>query len=118
MTALWHVGRAERKAITVIVNAGRGQALMERLSSEPGVLFVSHHHARGVGSRRVQPGSLVFDEKDVVVMLVEGDFAEAVFALVYRESGVGERHVGLMFMERVLRGHPMMPFTWADEGGE
>lgn len=111
MSVLSHIGRGEKRLITVIVPVGRGQPLMDRLILEPGVLTVSHHHARGVGSGRVRPGRMVFDEKDVVMVLVDVERSDAVFALAYREGGVGERHAGLMFEERILRGHPMMPFA-------
>lgn len=111
MSALDHIGRAEKKLITAIVPAGRGELLMRRLANEPGVLAVSHHHARGVGTRRVKPGRMVFDEKDVLLLLVDADQADTLFALVHTEGGMGEPHAGLMFMEKVLRGHPMMPFA-------
>ena len=111
MSVLGHIGRSGKKLITVILPASRGEPLLQRLAGEPGVLAVSHHHARGVGTRRVKPGRMVFDEKDVVLVLVESEQADALFALIHAEGGIGERHAGLMFMERVLRGHPMMPFA-------
>ena len=111
MTALGHIGRADKRLITAIVPVGRGQPLLERLTREPAVLSVSHHHARGVGTRRVKPGRMVFDEKDVVLVLVGAEHADEIFGLIYREGGIGERHAGVMFQERILRGHPMMPFA-------
>lgn len=114
MSVLAHIGRSEKRLITAVVPAGRGQSLMDRLKQEPGVLTVSHHHARGVGTRRVRPGRMVFDEKDVLMVLVDADQAESLFELVYREGGIGERHAGLMFEEKILRGHPMMPFALDD----
>lgn len=109
MSALAHIGRSEKRLITAVVPAGRGHALMERLGREAAVLTVSHHHARGVGSRRMQPGHEVFDEKDVVMVLVDAEHADEIFALAYREGGIGERHAGMVFEEKILRGHPLMP---------
>ncbi len=111
MSALWHIGRGDKKLITAIVPAGQGEPLMTRLESEPGVLAVTHHHARGVGRRRVEPGRLISDEKDVVLVLAETENADDVFGLIYREGRLSEPHVGLIFMEKVLRGHPMLPFA-------
>lgn len=114
MSVLAHIGRSEKRLITAIVPAGRGHALMGRLSQEPAVLTVSHHHARGLGSRRVRPGRMVFDEKDVVMVLVDAENATEIFALIYREGGIGERHAGMIFEEKIMRGHPMLPFSVAD----
>ena len=111
MSVLGHIGRSGKKLITVILPAGRGEPLMQRLAGEPGVLAVSHHHARGVGTRRVKPGRMIFDEKDVTLVLVEAEQADTLFTLIYAEGGIGEPHAGLMFMERVQRGHPMLPFA-------
>lgn len=111
MTALGHIGRSEKRLITAIVPTGRGQPLMEWLSREPAVLTVSFHHARGIGTRRVRPGRMVFDEKDVVMVLVEKENADAVFASIYREGRIGERHAGVLFAETILRGHPMLPLA-------
>ena len=116
MTVLAHIGRTEKRMITAIVPSGIGSTLLDRLAHEEGVLTASHHHARGVGTRRVRPGRMVFDEQDVVMVLVDAEHAERLFALIYRESGLGERHAGLMFEEKILRGHPMMPFANVGEG--
>jgi len=110
VTALGHIGREDKRLITVIVAAGRGQPLCDRLSAVDGILAVTHHHARGVGKTRIKPGRLIFDEMDVVFVLVEGARADELFARVYSESGVGEPKAGIMFMEKMLRGHHMMPF--------
>lgn len=116
MTALSHIGRAEKRLITAILPAGRGLPLIDRLKQEKGVLTAARHHARGVGGRRVKPGRMVFEEKDVIMVLVDADQAETVFAFIFREGGIGERHAGMMFEERILRGHPLMPFA-EDETG-
>lgn len=111
MTVLAHIGRAEKRLITAILPAGRGLPLIDRLKQEKGVLTAARHHARGVGGRRVKPGRMVFEEKDVIMVLVDADQAEAIFAFIYGEGGIGERHAGMMFEERILRGHPLMPFA-------
>ena len=40
--------------------------------------------------------------------------ADQVFADLYQAGGIGEAGSGMIFMEKVLRGHPMMPFAGAD----
>jgi hypothetical protein len=115
MTALGHIGMQDKRLITAILPLGRGRELTQRLSQEAGVLTVSHHHARGVGTRRVRPGRMVYDEKDVLMVLVDAEQADAVFDLIYRESGIGERHAGVMFQEKILRGHHLMPFDGTHE---
>ena len=49
MSALAHIGRAiDKKQLTAIVRAGEGQRLVEQFVEKPGVLSISHHHARVV----------------------------------------------------------------------
>lgn len=100
------VGELAPKLITVIVPCGRGEALLTRLAEEAGVLTATHHHARFVGGRRLKPDRMVFNEKDVVLVIVEAMYAEVLFELIYRESGVGEPHAGLMFMEKIMHVTP------------
>ncbi len=115
MTALAHIGRdIEKKMITAIVRASQGQRLVEKFVEAPGVLSISHHHARGVGSRRVRTGQLFFDEKDVLLLLVDAEHADQIFSHVFHEGKMGEPGSGMIFMEKILRGHPMMPFAGAD----
>lgn len=115
MSVLAHIGRdIEKKLITAIVRATQGQHLVEKLAEAPGVLSISHHHARGVGSQRVRTGQLYFAEKDVLLLLVEAEHADDIFEALFREGKLGEPGTGLVFMEKVLRGHPMMPFEGAD----
>ena len=47
-------------------------------------------------------------------MLVEEASADEVFAGIFREGRLGEAGAGMIFMEKILRGHPMMPFAGAD----
>lgn len=115
MSVLAHIGRdIEKKLLTAIVPAGEGQQLVKNFASAPGVLSISHHHARGMGSRRVRTGQLYFAEKDVLIVLVEAALADEIFAAIHRDGGLGEPGAGMIFMEKVLRGHPMMPFAGAD----
>lgn len=115
VSAISHIGsQVEKKLITAIVRSGDGQALLEKLVDTPGVLSVSHHHARGVGNRRGGRRRIFFNEKDVLLVLVEADRADEVFAWIYRAGHIGKPHVGMIFVERILRGHPMMPFGNAD----
>lgn len=115
MSVLAHIGRGiEKKLLTAIVRAGEGQRLIGKFAEAPGVLSISHHHARGIGSRRVRTGQLYFDEKDVLIVLVEAACADEIFAGIFREGRLGETGTGMIFMEKVLRGHPMMPVAGAD----
>lgn len=115
MSVLGHIGRGvEKKLLTAIVLAGEGQRLVERFVEFPGVLSISHHHARGMGSSRIRTGQLFFAEKDVLVVLVEAASADTVFAGIFREGRLDEPGNGMIFMEQILRGHPMMPFDGAD----
>ena len=115
MSVLAHIGRdIEKRMITAIVRATQGQHLVKKMAEVPGMLSISHHHARGVGSRRVRTGQLYFAEKDVLLLLVEAEHAEDIFEALFREGKLGEPGTGLVFMEKVLRGHPMMPFEGAD----
>ena len=115
MSALGHIGRGvEKKLLTAIVPAGEGQRLVAEFVEAPGVLSISHHHARGMGSRRIRAGQLFFAEKDVLIVLVEASSADAVFAGIFREGRLNEPGNGMIFIEKVLRGHPMMPFEGAD----
>ena len=115
MSVLAGIGRElEKKLITAILPAGRGQKLVTALAEMPGVLSISHHHARGVGNRRVQARELFASEQDVLILLAEAAHADAIFARVFDEGRIGERGAGMVFVEKVLRGHPMMPVDLTD----
>ncbi|MBS1138633.1 MAG: nitrogen regulatory protein [Proteobacteria bacterium] len=115
MSVLAHIGRGvEKQLITAIVETGLGQKLIEQFCEAPGVLSISHHHARGVGSQRIRTGQMFFRERDVVLLLVEQDFLETVFQAVFEAGRVGLPGGGIIFSETVLRGHPMLPFDGAD----
>jgi hypothetical protein len=55
--------------------------------------------------------ALLWSEKDVVMVLVEAPQADETFALLFGIGELGEPHQGIIFMEAVRRGHPMMPFA-------
>lgn len=115
MSVLAHIGSAGAKqVITAIVDAGLSQSLVEAFRERQGVLSISHHHARGVGSERIRAGQLYFRERDVVIVLVEGNYFEALFAALYDAGRVGRPGGGLIFSETVLRGHPLLPADLAD----
>lgn len=115
MSVLAHIGREiPKKLITAIVRAGQGQRLLESMSEAPGVLSISHHHARGIGSRRVRTGQLYASEQDVLIVLVEAEQVDAIFARIHAEGKIGEPGAGMIFIENILRGHPMMPFQGVD----
>jgi hypothetical protein len=115
MSVLAHIGRGiDKQLITAIVTSGMGQPLIEAFREAPGVLSISHHHARGVGTRRVRKGQLHFNECDVVLILVESDQADSLFAAVYASGKVGQPGGGIIFSETVMRGHPLMPFGGTD----
>lgn len=112
MSVLGHIGYGvDKKLITAIVMSGRGLELMTHVEELPGVLSVTHHHARGTDRRGQRPGSLVWIERDVVMALVEAPHADAVFASLFEVGRLDLPHQGVIFMEAVSRGHPMMPFA-------
>jgi hypothetical protein len=83
---------------------------MELVEEHAGVLSVTHHHARGTDRRGQRPGTLVWVERDVVTVLVEAPHADAVFRLLFEAGDLAVPHQGVILMEEVSRGHPMMPF--------
>ena len=112
MSVLSHIGYGvEKNLITALVMSGRGLELMTRVEELPGVLSVTHHHARGTDRRGQRPASLVWIERDVVMALVEAPHADAVFASLFELGHLDDPHQGVIFMEAVSRGHPMMPFA-------
>ena len=115
MSVLAHIGRdIEKRLITAIVEAGVGKPLLERFCEAPGVLSISHHHARGVGAQRIRRGQMYFRERDVVLLLVEAEHADRIFRELFEAGEIGRPGGGVIFCEQVLRGHPLMPFDGAD----
>jgi hypothetical protein len=111
MSVLGHIGYGvEKKLITAIALSGRGLELMKLVEEQVGVLSVTHHHARGTDPRGRRSGALVWVERDVVMVLVEAPHADAIFNLLFDAGQLGVSHQGVVFMEEVCRGHPMMPF--------
>jgi hypothetical protein len=112
VSVLGHIGYGvEKKLITAIVMSGRGLELMKLVEEHPGVLSVTHHHSRGTDRRGQRPGNLVWIERDVVMALVEAPHADPVFKLLFDAGNLDVPHQGVVFMEEVSRGHPMMPFA-------
>lgn len=117
MTVLGHIGYGvEKKLVTAIVMSGCGLALMKLVEEHAGVLSVTHHHARGTDRRGQRPGTMIWVERDVVMVLVEATHADAVFKLLFEAGDLGVPHQGVILMEEVSRGHPMMPFPEGFEG--
>ena len=115
MSVLGHIGRGvEKQLITAIIASGRGKRMVHELCEAPGVLSISHHHARGVGTRRIRKGQQIFKERDVVLILVESENADQIFKTVFDMGQIGEPGGGIVFSETVLRGHPLMPFEGVD----
>ena len=115
MSVLGHLGNLPKKLITAIVRSGEGQVLLEKLVVLPGVLSVSHHHARGGGAWDASGQQHdFFKEKDVLIVLVEEERADDVFAAIYYEGRINQPNHGMLFMEKVLRGHPLLPFGSSD----
>jgi hypothetical protein len=111
MTVLGHIGYGvEKKLVTAILISGHGLELMKLVEEHAGVLSVTHHHARGTNRRGQRAGPPVWIERDVVTVLVEAPHADAVFRLLFEAGDLGVPHRGVIFMEEVCRGHPMMPF--------
>ena len=113
MTVLGHIGYGvEKKLITLITISGRGAQLMELVEDRDGVLSVTHHHARGTDRSGKRPGKKIsWGERDVLMVLVEAPVADELFALLYDTAELGQPHQGVIFVESVSRGHPMMPFA-------
>ena len=114
MSALAHIGRLPKQVITAIVPAGIGKQITQSFCEKPGVLSISHHHARGVGSQRLRTGQMYFRERDVLLLLVEEEFADTIFGELFFAAEIGRPGGGINFSEPVLRGHPMMPFDGVD----
>jgi len=111
MTVLGHIGYGvEKKLITAIVMSGHGLELMKLMEDHDGVLSVTHHHARGTDRRGKRPGSILWIERDVVMVLVEATHADTIFRLLFDAGELGVPHQGVIFIEEVSRGHQMMPF--------
>jgi hypothetical protein len=73
------------------------------------VISASIHHARGVGTRSMHRRALYYAEKQVIMALVDGNEADSVFEFLYHQAGLHERHAGMIFMERLARGSPLVP---------
>jgi nitrogen regulatory protein PII len=115
MSVLAHIGRGiDKQVITAIVEAGIGKPLLQKFCEAPGVLSISHHHARGVGTQRIRSGQMYFKERDVLLVLVESEHADRLFAEIFDAGQIGRPGGGVIFAEQVLRGHPLMPFEGAD----
>lgn len=89
------------KQIVCIVPKGRGQQLVEAVSSELGIHNANYSGARGVGrSIDVQDrGVGEQQEKDVFALTVDADRADEVFEFLFFKAQLDEPHNGLMYMQ-------------------
>jgi hypothetical protein len=102
------VARTAHKLITCIMPAGRGLELIEGLR-ELGVMSAQVHHARGVGqSSKRRRGVSLYAEREIVQALVEAARADEVFDFLYAAAEIGRPHAGMLLMEKVAHGIPLM----------
>lgn len=89
------------KQIVCIVPKGRGQQLVEALSSEKGIYNSNFSGARGVGrSGSVQDrGVGEQQERDVFSVTVGADQADEIFEFLYYKAELNEPHNGLIYMQ-------------------
>jgi nitrogen regulatory protein P-II 1 len=96
--------------ITCVVNAGRGDAVIEaaRTMGAAGALV---HHARGIGPRERLGllGIAIEAEKDVVNILVASDSQDVVFEAVYRAAGLEVPGAGMAYITPVERMATYVP---------
>jgi hypothetical protein len=115
MTVQDRLGRGiEKQLITAIVAAGKGKPLLEKYKETAGVLSISRHHARGAGRERIKTGQLFFTEMDVLMLLVDAEFADQLFSDLFSDAEIGRPGGGMIFSEMVLQGHPMLPVGGTD----
>lgn len=91
------------RLITVILPAGAGHGLLEKLVKEKGLTTVFLHHARGTGLSGVlkRKGLAQQIEKDMVVAAVSTDTLEDIIGFIYEEGGVGRPHGGVIYIEKL-----------------
>lgn len=90
--------------ITCIVEAGRGDAVIQTAQAM-GAAGALVHHARGIGPRERLGllGIAIEAEKDVISILVASDYQEVVFEAVYRAADLGRPGAGLAYITPVER---------------
>ena len=90
--------------MTAIIASGRQLLLLRKVENRPGVLSVTHHHARHRQPAH-SPGA------DVLVGKGRADGAgrcaagDEIFALLFAAGKISEPHQGIIH-EAVRRGHP------------
>jgi nitrogen regulatory protein PII len=107
--------RTAHRLITCVMPAGRGLELIEQLR-ELGVTSAQVHHARGVGqSSKRRRGVSLYAEREVVQALVAAARADEVFEFLYAAAEIGRPHAGMLFMEKVAHGIPLVLPDLPDE---
>jgi nitrogen regulatory protein PII len=96
------------RLITIILPAGTGHGLLEKLVSEKGLTTVFLHHARGTGLSGAlkRKGLAQQIEKDMLVAAVPTDTLDDIIGFIYEEGGGGKPHGGFIYIEKLtaLRG--------------
>lgn len=98
--------RADFRIITCVMPVGRGAEVLETLRREQGVISVSIHHARGIGTQSLRH-RVYSVEKQILTALVTSEQADAVFELLYYVAGVDAPHAGMVMMGYAFRGAGM-----------
>jgi len=89
------------KLITCIMHKGKAHPTAVTIRERFAIHSIAFHTARGVGrsaplSKR---GTGQQPEKDVLLVAVAEDCAEALFEFLYHEAGIGQPHGGFMFQQ-------------------
>lgn len=96
------------RLITVILPAGAGHELLEKIVTQKQLTTVFLHHARGTGLSGVlkRKGLAQQIEKDMVVVAAPVESHEDIIGFIYEEAKIGRPHGGLMYVEKLsaIRG--------------
>jgi len=93
----------DAKLITCILPKGRAISLQQAIIDERGITSVNFHRGRGTGrsSRGKSGGIGSQQEKEVLEVTVAADDADDLFEYIYFKAEIGERHGGILFMQRL-----------------
>lgn len=96
---------ADAKMISCILPKGRAIGLQQAIIEERGIDSVNFHRARGVGrsSAGGAGGIGAQQEREVLEVIIPAEQADELFSYIYDKARIGERHGGIMFMQKVPR---------------